>query len=115
MTWNPTNSVKGAFKLRVRWIAQLALLTPTTFKYVPAQSALDPLRIPDSEEHLCRDDNGLPIPPQNLWIGYVHTIECYLAGTRDEDVATMRELLKQSGYVVKPGDRVLDFGWGRGA
>ena len=52
MTWNPTNSVKGAFKLRVRWVAQLALLTPTTFKYVPAQSALDPLRITDIEEHL---------------------------------------------------------------
>ena len=113
MAWNPVNAVKSALRSRIRTIAQIVFLTPTTFKYVPAQSARDPLRITDIEEDLGRDENGLPIPPQTLWIGYGPTLERYLAA-RDEDVATMRALLKQSGYVVQPGDRVLDFGCGAG-
>src|SRR5262245_50632057 len=91
----------------------MVFLTPTAFKYVPAQSGVDPLCITAREDHVDHDENELPIPPQSPWIGYGPTLERYLAA-RDEDVATMKELLKQSGYVVKPGDRVLDFGCGAG-
>lgn len=57
--------------------------------------------------------DGLPIPPQELWIGYGKTAEEYL-GSGQKDVATMVRLLADTSFELGPQSRVLDFGVGGG-
>lgn len=51
----------------------------------------------------------LPNPPEHLWLGYGRTIEEWLESGR-RHVGKMRELLKETGYEIKDGDRVLELG-----
>lgn len=56
-----------------------------------------------------RDANGLPYPPEHLWLGYGRTIEEWLeSGVRH--VTKMREILATAGYHFESGDRVLELG-----
>lgn len=63
------------------------------------------------ESDLC--DKGLPIPPQNLWIGYGKTKEKYLDSGK-KDVETMLSLLAKTDFSITSQKRVLDFGCGAG-
>ena len=56
---------------------------------------------------------GLPVPPPPLWRGYGKTNEDYLNSGRD-DTATLLKLLKETGFSVQDGARVLDLGCGAG-
>lgn len=58
-------------------------------------------------------ENGLPIPPQNLWIGYGKTKEKYLDSGK-KDVESMLLLLSKTNFLLTPEKRVLDFGCGAG-
>lgn len=50
----------------------------------------------------------LPIPPQSLWLGYNYPAH------GKAQVQTMFDILRASGFTLRPGDRVLDFGCGAG-
>jgi SAM-dependent methyltransferase len=55
----------------------------------------------------------LPVPPQELWIGYGQTQEEYVSsGMRD--VQTMSRILSSSGASLESCARILDFGCGAG-
>jgi SAM-dependent methyltransferase len=60
---------------------------------------------------LCK--NGLPIPPQNLWIGYGKTKEKYLDSGK-KDLETVLCLLAKTDFSLTSQKRVLDFGCGAG-
>jgi SAM-dependent methyltransferase len=58
-------------------------------------------------------DNGLPVPPPELWEGYADTVNEYLAGGR-EHFGKMRSILHGSGFELEGEKRVLDFGCAAG-
>jgi ubiquinone/menaquinone biosynthesis C-methylase UbiE len=55
----------------------------------------------------------LPTPPQDLWVGYGTTIDSFLNSGKIH-VATMHRILEASGFCIKEGNRVLDFGCASG-
>lgn len=82
-------------------------------KYIPYRRADKSYLLPGkvSLENLdC--DNGLPIPPSELWNAFGESREIYLA-TGFEQISTMRTALIQSGFTAPKGP-VLDFGCGAG-
>ena len=58
-------------------------------------------------------DSGLPVPPQGLWEGYGNTAEEFLLWGK-HNVITMRQILESSGFHIRSGGRVLDFGCASG-
>jgi ubiquinone/menaquinone biosynthesis C-methylase UbiE len=54
------------------------------------------------------DDDALPVPPEELWLGYN-----YLANG-EAQVRTMFDIAEESGFALGDGDRVLDLGCGGG-
>jgi ubiquinone/menaquinone biosynthesis C-methylase UbiE len=55
----------------------------------------------------------LPMPPQDLWMGYGNSAECFLNSGKIQ-VGTMKKILESSGFSIKGGNRVLDFGCAAG-
>ncbi len=63
------------------------------------------------EKHeLC--ELNLPVPPQNLWLGYGNNIKEYLFGKNQ--IEKMLKILGASGFELKEKKRILDFGCGAG-
>ncbi|HJU90703.1 MAG TPA: class I SAM-dependent methyltransferase [Gemmatimonadaceae bacterium] len=58
-------------------------------------------------------DDGLPVPPNNLWLGYADTPQDFLDGGR-RDTSTMLGLLRRAGASPEAMTRVLDLGCGAG-
>jgi SAM-dependent methyltransferase len=58
-------------------------------------------------------DDGLPVPPAELWGGHWGSRAEYL-GSGKAHFRTMMEKLENSGFVLKERERVLDFGCGAG-
>jgi SAM-dependent methyltransferase len=56
-------------------------------------------------------DDGLPLPPTGLWLGYAQTSQEFLDGGR-RDVSTMLSLLRAAGASPEIMARVLDLGCG---
>jgi SAM-dependent methyltransferase len=56
---------------------------------------------------------GLPIPTQNLWLGYGKNAEEYLSNGK-KDTNIMLQILRELGYSFEDGGRILDFGCGGG-
>ena len=56
---------------------------------------------------------GLPIPPEELWVGYGPDVESYLSEGKN-DVAEMVRILEESGVPFKDTNRVLEFGCAAG-
>jgi SAM-dependent methyltransferase len=54
------------------------------------------------------DDSRLPIPPEELWLGYNYPAH------GEAHVRKMLEIARDSGFSFEKGDRVLDFGCGAG-
>ena len=81
-----------------------------------------PLFFPYKEGSECYIINGtdykekceldLPIPPQELWLGYGKNSKEYLHGK--EQVAKMIKILEQDGYNISRMKRIMDFGCGAG-
>jgi SAM-dependent methyltransferase len=55
----------------------------------------------------------LPVPPQNLWLGYANSPEDYLANGRRR-VDQTREILRATAFDLELGHHVLDFGCASG-
>jgi SAM-dependent methyltransferase len=81
-------------------------------KYTPAAHGSDTIAIVASGGR-GDVDGRLPVPPENLWIGYGATAEEYLESGR-EHVDRMREILAGHGFEVSAQGRILDFGCGAG-
>lgn len=60
-----------------------------------------------------RDAKGLPIPPDELLVGYADSAAVYLDGGAMH-VRTMNEKLQASGFDLGAARRILDFGCGIG-
>ena len=58
-------------------------------------------------------EDGLPIPPPELWYGYWADSAQYLASGR-KHFRTMMDKLENSGFLFKERERILDFGCGSG-
>jgi ubiquinone/menaquinone biosynthesis C-methylase UbiE len=59
-------------------------------------------------ESLSTRDGELPIPPEELWLGYNYP------AWGNQHVTKMLELVQASGLELKRGDRILDLGCGAG-
>jgi SAM-dependent methyltransferase len=58
-------------------------------------------------------EDGLPIPPRRLHAGYGADVAGYLACGREHH-RTMMAIIKESGFVLEEGGRILDFGCAAG-
>ncbi len=56
---------------------------------------------------------GLPVPPEELWVGYGPDAQAYISGGRT-DVAEMARVLQGSGVALIDTNRVLEFGCAAG-
>ncbi len=59
------------------------------------------------------DDRGLPVPPPHLWQGYGQSVEEHLK-SGEEHVTSMLDILREGGFTLRRGNRVLDFGCATG-
>lgn len=80
--------------------------------YYPYKPDLIEYLIPKDrmETEVC--EQGLPIPPKDLWLGYGKTNEEYLWGKLQ--IKKMLEIVEASDFIFSKGDRILDFGCGAG-
>jgi SAM-dependent methyltransferase len=58
-------------------------------------------------------DDGLPVPPPELWGGHWRSRAEYLESGK-KHFRTMMDKLENSGFVLKEQERILDFGCGAG-
>jgi ubiquinone/menaquinone biosynthesis C-methylase UbiE len=68
--------------------------------------------IPSNNQTAPAIDN-LPVPPEELWLGYGPTAEAYLSSGK-RHISKMNQLLEQDGFIVGEAERILDFGCGAG-
>lgn len=80
--------------------------------YLPYKDGVDSFVIPKSSEKYDICVQGLPIPPEKLWLGYGKNKDEYLYGT--EQIDKMLDILKKSGFTISGGNKILDFGCGAG-
>jgi SAM-dependent methyltransferase len=66
-----------------------------------------------SDNHRENDDHTFPVPPKPLWLHYGATADEYLA-LGEAHVSTMISIANTSGFALREGNRVLDFGCGAG-
>jgi ubiquinone/menaquinone biosynthesis C-methylase UbiE len=66
----------------------------------------------EAAQRLCPDD-GLPIPPRALHAGYGFDEAGYLDSGREQH-RTMMQIVGESGLILEPGARILDFGCAAG-
>jgi len=83
-------------------------------KFIPHQKESAAWALPQSpDESVARDAGGLPIPTDDLLVGYADSAQVYLESGRLH-VRTMLDLLHQSGFSLPAPARILDFGCGIG-
>jgi SAM-dependent methyltransferase len=80
--------------------------------YLQYQDGEDYFLIPSEKDDYELCEQGLPIPPVDLWLGYGKEKEVYLYGKNQ--VKRMLEVLKDSEFELTDGKKVLDFGCGAG-
>lgn len=56
---------------------------------------------------------GLPVPPEELWVGYGPDAQSYVSDGKS-DVAKMVRILEESGFTLMNANRVLEFGCAAG-
>ena len=98
--------------LKERFHASLVKDPVVAVKYFPARSSQNSYAVGFEEAGLEKED-GLPLPPEELWLGYGDSKQAYLDGG-ESHVAKMLEILGATGYAIKPGQRILDFGCAAG-
>jgi len=100
----------GRFRDRVvECVVSAPQLAAKFYPHLPEQRSY---LVPTSS-HAIPVDGDPPIPPRNLWLGYAKTPEQYLANGERRANET-REILKTTGFDLKPSARILDFGCASG-
>jgi len=102
-----TKLPKRILQLAHRWV----FLSDGFYPYKPDQQSYIILRNPSAENLECAGDSQLPVPPED--IRWMESIDYWLASGKS-NVATMKGILESSGFVIKKGHRVLDFGCATG-
>ena len=82
-------------------------------KFYPYEGSRRSYILPKVGHERPKNESDLPIPPQDLWLGYGKTPEQYLRFGRDF-TRKMKEILEASGFSLGQGSRVLDFGCASG-
>jgi ubiquinone/menaquinone biosynthesis C-methylase UbiE len=82
-------------------------------KFYPYEGARRSYILPKVGHECQKNESDLPIPPQDLWLGYGKTREEYLTLGR-YNVRKMKDILEASGFSLGQGSRVLDFGCASG-
>ncbi|HMQ70042.1 MAG TPA: class I SAM-dependent methyltransferase [Ignavibacteria bacterium] len=80
--------------------------------YFPYKEDSDSYVITGEKEYSEVCENGLPIPPQNLWLGYGNTTKEYLYGRIQTE--KMIKILDNADFDINYCKRILDFGCGAG-
>jgi SAM-dependent methyltransferase len=75
------------------------------YAFRPGQDYALPLSDPPAPVF---NEADLPLPPEELWLGYAYP------GHGALHVRTMLDILTASGFTLQPGDRILDLGCGAG-
>src|SRR5262249_35888604 len=86
-----------------------------TAKFYPYEGARRSYILPKVGHECPKNESDLPIPPEDLWLGYGKTPEDYLAWGQDQ-IHKMKDILEVSGLSLEQGSRsrVLDFGCASG-
>ena len=85
---------------------------PTVLKYVAAAQGQDHMHIPSTRDDRGRlDEQGLPVPPEQLWDGLGANLIEYLSVGKEHADNMRQALARQS---VEMPDTILDFGCGAG-
>src|SRR6516225_5680349 len=74
-------------------------------KFYPYEGARTSYILPKVGHECPKNESDLPIPPQDLWLGYGKTPEEYLAWGRDQ-IRKMKDILEASGLSLEQGSRV---------
>ncbi len=104
--------VKSLAKKGIKRITSKSKLS-SYFPYIQNKQGSRYFFIPNSPDSNLDKDNGLPVPPKELWLGYADYISKYLA-SGEKDVSKMLSIVKETGFEFKQGDRILDLGCGAG-
>ncbi len=108
-----TSSVVGD-RVREELPAALFATPAVTAKYQPeGGERTTALIAPPNADRAVWHQRDLAVPPPKLWSSFEESATEYLASGQ-ADVATMREMLHESGYTLEQARRVLDFGCGAG-
>lgn len=106
------NLVPGALKswAKGRLKSVVAEDAPTfpELAYFPYRPGLDFVLPPDGARDADAESSELPVPPEELWLGYNYPAH------GAAHVARMLEIVYASGFSFQKGDRVLDLGCGAG-
>jgi SAM-dependent methyltransferase len=94
-----------------RWLRRARIpWLPASFQelaYHPDHPGED-YALPRTEARAYDEHEPLPIPPEELWLGYDYRVH------GDGQVQRMLEITGADGFAFSPGDRILDFGCGAG-
>ena len=82
-------------------------------KFLPYQGGMRDYILRPLTDPATTANEGLPIPPKDLWQGYAASPELFVQGART-DVKAMRDILDQSDFPIQAGYRILDLGCGAG-
>lgn len=80
--------------------------------FYPYKEDCDTYVIPLKKEELELCEQGLPVPPMDLWLGYGSKSEEYLSWGKIQ-VNTLIDILKTSGFELR-SKKILDLGCGAG-
>jgi len=98
-------------KAWLRRLAQKALGVDK--QYLPYALGADDYAVLADEQNIPTGDDGLPIPPQRLWLGYAASSDEYLESGQ-WSVNSMQNDMEGTGMSVENCHRILDFGCGGG-
>lgn len=106
----PRKKFVSAFKDKVRKTIRESGFTQT---YMPYKKFLNEYLVSKTVIDLPKCDLGLPLPPKEFRSGYEENNESYLQSSIS-DVEKMMMIVNSSGFEIKDGMRVLDFGCSSG-
>lgn len=81
--------------------------------FFPYQQNSDSYLITSKKENLELCEQGLPVPPKNLRMGYGKDTEEYLQSGRQQ-IETMTDIIGKSGADIKKFEKILDIGCSSG-
>lgn len=80
--------------------------------YFPYKESDDSYVINKQEKDIEVCEQGLPVPPVELWLGYGKNVKEYLHG--GQQITNMIEILQKGGFEISNMKRIMDFGCGAG-